>query len=282
MKIALLPNLEKKNAARCAAETIDRLHALGIQVWMRIANRQYGFAADCWAPDDKELFSGCDAAIAVGGDGTIIREARCAAMAGKPILGVNTGRLGFVAELEPNELHLLSHLAEGNYTIENRLLLRAEFADEQGVQRIDALNDVVIARGALSRIIDFQVGLNQTAMARYRADGLIFATPTGSTAYSLSAGGPVLDPVMRSFLLTPICPHALNSRPVVFSEEARLTVQTFLTADAKAYLSVDGDRAIPLCQGQQVTISRSPYTARLLKLKQHHFYQILNQKLGST
>lgn len=282
MMIALLPNLEKNHAAQCAYEIIARLHTLGVQVWMRAADRQQGFAADGWQEDLHVLLSSCDAAIAVGGDGTIIHEARHAAIAGKPILGVNTGRLGFVAELEPDELDLLSNLANGTYTVEDRILLRAEFEDTHGIQQIDALNDVVVARGALSRIIDFQVGLNQTDMARYRADGLIFATPTGSTAYSLSAGGPVLDPVMHSFLLTPICPHSLNSRSVVFSEDSCLTVKAFMTADAKAYLSVDGDRAIPLRQGQQVTVSRSPYTARLLKLKQNHFYKILNQKLGST
>lgn len=281
MKIALLPNFGKKNAPQCTQEIITCLHTFGMQVWMRAADRQQGFAADCWQTDFYEMLAGCDAAIAVGGDGTIIHEARHAAIAGLPILGVNTGRLGFVAGLEINELRLLSGLADGTYTVENRILLRAQFETAAGVQQVDALNDVVIARGALSKIIDFQVGLNGTEMAHYRADGLIFATPTGSTAYSLSAGGPVLDPVMQSFLLTPICPHSLTSRPVVFSEDACLTVRTFMNADAKTYLTVDGDSAIPLQQGQQVSVSRSPYTAQLIKLKQNHFYKILNQKLGS-
>ncbi len=279
MIVALLPNLAKKNASQCTVKILHKLHTLGMEVWMRASDRQQAFQPDCWAEDFYAMLAACSFAIAVGGDGTIIHEARHAAIARKPILGVNTGRLGFVAELEPDELDLLGKLANGTYQMEQRLLLRAEYESESGMHQIDALNDVVIARGALSKIIDFTVSLNHSEMAHYRADGLIFSTPTGSTAYSLSAGGPVLDPAMRGFLLTPICPHSLSSRPVVFTDSACLAASATSAADAEIYLTVDGDTAVPLRHGQQVMVQRSPYTAQLIKLKQNHFYETVNRKL---
>ena len=282
MIVVLLPNLDKKDAPQCTQEIIRRLHRFDMQVWMRVSDKRESFAADRWVSDFYALLSDCDLVITVGGDGTIIHEARHAAVAGKPILGINTGRVGFVAGLEPDELNLLSRLAEGAYTLETRIMLRAEFESKSGNRQIDALNDVVIARGALSKIIDFDVELNHTEMAHYRADGLIFATPTGSTAYSLSAGGPVLDPTMRGFLLTPICPHTLAGRAIVFTENACLTVKTYSTTQAKTFLTVDGDSAVELENGQQVTVRRSPYAVQLIKLKQNHFYEIVNQKLTES
>ncbi|MCH3971870.1 MAG: NAD(+)/NADH kinase [Oscillospiraceae bacterium] len=279
MIIALLPNLEKTNAPRCTREIISRLHSLGAKVYMRASDRQQAYDADRWIADFKALLFYCNAAIAVGGDGTIIHEARHTAIAGKPILGINTGRIGFVAGLEPNELSLLKNLVSGNYTIENRLMLRAQFETEGCNRCIEALNDVVIARGTRSKIIDFEVGFNNSEMAHYRADGLIFATPTGSTAYSLSAGGPVLDPAVSGFLLTPVCSLSLASRPVVFGQDACLTVKAFSDENDKNYLTVDGDDAIALNAGQTITVSRSPYTAQLIKLKKNHFYEVVNKKL---
>lgn len=279
MIIALLPNLRKAHAPRCTHEIIKCLHELGAKIYMRASDRQQAYDADRWVDDFQELLGSCSAAIAVGGDGTIIHEARHTAIAGRPILGVNTGRLGFVAGLEPNELGLLKNLVRGNYTLENRLMLRARFETDGVIRQTDALNDVVIARGTRSKIIDFEVGFNDNEMTHYRADGLIFATPTGSTAYSLSAGGPVLDPGVSAFLLTPICSLSLASRPVVFSPDACLTVKTFSAAEEQNYLTVDGDDAIPLQAGQQVIVSRSPYTAQFIKLKQNHFYEVVNKKL---
>lgn len=277
MLVALLPNLQKNNAPRCTVHCIEVLHSSGAQVCMRTRDRQPAFAADMFL-EESQLFTACDMAVAIGGDGTIIHEARHAALAGKPVLGVNTGRLGFVAALEPEEIGELARLPGGVYTVEERLMLRAWVRGAQGPSSFDAVNDVVLSRGANARILDFEVGLDSREMCHYRADGLIFATPTGSTAYSLSAGGPVLDPAMSSFVLTPICPHSLTSRPVVFRRDARLTVRMGVPQGGAA-LTVDGDEAMLLDAGQELAVSRSPVSARFIKLKSDNFYQTLSRKL---
>lgn len=281
MRVALLPNLQKPHAGACSREIISRLHGLGAQVLMRASDRSPAFAADRFVPDIRDLFDACTLAIAVGGDGTIIHEARHAARAGKPILGVNTGHLGFVAELETDELDRLALLASGDYAEEKRILLRASFLGADGAPRqADAINDVVLTRGATTKILDFAVSFNHTELSRYRADGLIFSTPTGSTAYSLSAGGPFIAPDLGCFLLTPICPHSLMSRPVVVGGDACLTASIGSRSGGEAYLTVDGDEALPLAPASAVEVSRSPFTARLIKLKQDSFYAIINQKFA--
>lgn len=282
MKILIQPNLTKAGAARHTARVISRLSELGVACLME---EQFRFAFDglplafCEEPSDG--FAACDVVIAVGGDGTIIRSAKDAAAFGKPVLGVNVGRLGFVAGLETDELDRLPLLMEGEYLVDERMMIEVRLEREGEVFSYYALNDVVMARGALSRILDFRVLLDQSHVGDYRADGLIVSTPTGSTAYSLSAGGPVIDPGMRCLLLTPICPHSLFTRPVVFGENSCLSLQASSTEDGvNCYLTVDGQISIPMKDNEPVLCRKAERAARLLKLKSTNFYEVVNKKLA--
>jgi len=230
--------------------------------------------------DFYKMIEACDTIIAVGGDGTIIHSAKHAAVANKPILGINVGRLGFVAGLEMNELDYLKDLVDGNYTVENRMMLSISFVQNGKSKSYYALNDAVIARGSLSRIVDFKVSFNENNVCDYRADGLIIATPTGSTAYSLSAGGPVIDPSMQCIILTPICPHSLFTRSVVFGPESRLSVLSKSNYDSEIFLTVDGETSIQIQNGESITFCSSKLVAKLIKLKHKNFYEVVNEKLA--
>lgn len=230
--------------------------------------------------DFYQGLAACDIVVAVGGDGTIIHAAKHAAMAGKPVLGINVGRLGFVAGLEADELEKLEGLVTGKYAVENRMLLQVDTALDDVHQTYYALNDAVISRGSLSRILDFKVLFNSANMCGYRADGLIFSTPTGSTAYSLSAGGPVIDPSMECILLTPICPHSLFARSYIFDEKARLSIRAgVMDGEADVLLTVDGESGIAVPAGETISVTRCDADACLIKIKQMSFYDVLGKKL---
>jgi NAD+ kinase len=283
MKIAVLPNLSKNNAQQYTVELIRRLRAQSAVVLMD-AQYQAPFAGEdlVYFKDFFSMLQSCDLAVAVGGDGTIIHAAKHAAVAGKPLLGINLGRLGFVAGMEPDELHKLPQLFSGAYRVEKRMMLSIVVQRPDGVSdEIFALNDAVISRGALSRIVDLTVEKGGGRVCRYRADGLIVSTPTGSTAYALSAGGPVLEPLMKCMLLTPICAHSLFSRSILFDAEAVLTVAAQTgDAEGEAYLTVDGERALPLYDKDRILIRRASIEAQLVNMKDQDFYEILSEKLA--
>ncbi|HHV31201.1 NAD(+)/NADH kinase [Caproiciproducens sp. LBM24188] len=281
MKIAVMPNLSKTNAQLHTERVITKLQGLGAEVLMKSAfERCFPDMGVTFYTDFFRLMEDCDAVIAVGGDGTIIHFARHAAAVEKPILGINVGRLGFVAGLETDELDALKNLVDGNYTIEHRMMLDIRFEQDHKTLVYQALNDAVLARGALSRILDFQVNFNNANIGNYRADGLIVSTPTGSTAYSLSAGGPVIDPSLKCILLTPICPHSLMNRPVVFGSESKLSLQAYSNYESEIFLTVDGEYSVRVADHQSIEIARSNQTARIIKLKQDNFYEIVNEKLA--
>lgn len=276
-----MPNLSRERAKLYTADLIRRLRGLGAGVLMKAdLGREFDGLGVRFFPELRELIRACDVVVAVGGDGTIIHCARNAAAAGKPILGVNVGRLGFVAGLETDEFDRLEKLVDGGYELEKRMMLEVRLTENGEEKTYPALNDVVIARGALSRILDFKVSLNDTRVCDYRADGLILATPTGSTAYSLSAGGPVIDPSMNCILLTPICPHSLLSRPVVFGPEARLSVQAHSDYESEIILMADGEISRRIPDGSRIEVYQSSSTVQIIKLKSKNFYEIVNDKLG--
>lgn len=281
MKIAVLPNLSRSRAQSDTARLIRRLKELGSSVSMH-SSFQKDFA-DCevsFFDDFDEMIRSCDLIIALGGDGTIIHSARHAAAFDKPVLGVNVGRLGFLAELETNEFDELGKLAAGNYQIEQRMMLEIRYTENGNVKTCTALNDAVITRGALSPMPDFRVGFNGQTVCEYRGDGLIISTPTGSTAYSLSAGGPIIDPQLSCILLSPICSHSLLTRPVVFGPDAKLSVQTYFRTESEAYLTMDGEISVKIGSSQMIEFCRSEKTVRIIRLKDHNFYDIVNKKLG--
>lgn len=274
MKIAILPNLNKEEAKACLEEVLAVLKNCQVVVkdFFFRQNKAYRFE------NDPEL-SECDLFIAIGGDGTIIHMAKAAAFFGKPLLGVNAGNLGFNAGIERKDLPLLPSLLKKEFRLERRHLIQAEIFSKSGeVRRFLALNDAVIS-GELSKIIDYKMAVGKEGpWYRYRADGLILATPTGSTAYSLSAGGPVIEPGMDCMVYTPICPHSLFDRSVIFSSGTVLAVE-ILENPGKLLLTVDGEEPVTLVLGDRLNFSIAEPTVSFLKLDHKSFYEVLNAKM---
>lgn len=280
MKIAIVVNLSKEKAIPCAKE---------VSILMLGKNADVYMLSDC-TPHFKGiqityfntielLFENCDMAITVGGDGTIIHAAKYAAKYEVPLIGVNVGRLGFAADVEPEEISKLSRLISGDYLTEKRFLLDVEVVKGGISKNYLAVNDAVIARGQFSKIIDLHLSLNGEEISKYRADGLLFSTPTGSTAYSLSAGGPILAPQMECILLTPVCPHSLFSRSVLFSGDSTLSVKVKIPNDCSCILTIDGEKNVDILADDMVIIKKSELQLQFVSLHKRNFYNLLNQKL---
>jgi NAD+ kinase len=281
LKIAIVPNLSKHNAQYHTVKVMEKLRELGAEVFIMSEYKNICTGCEVQFYDNfKTMLKDCDILIAVGGDGTIIHCARHAAEAQKPILGINVGRVGFVASLETDELEKLSRLVDGDYKIERRMMLDVKFEADGKQTTYCALNDAVISRGSLSRMLDLKVRFNDTNVCNYHADGLIVSTPTGSTAYSLSTGGPVIDPSISCILLSPICPHSLFTRSVVFGSDAKLCVQASSKYDCEIFLIIDGETYIKINENQKIEFSRSEQAVQIIKLKDDSFYEIVNEKLA--
>lgn len=273
MKIAVFPNYQTLSGRDELARVCEALQKLPVELLLP--------SDEAFPPADADvLLAACDVAVALGGDGTIIHCAKRAAAFQKPVLGINCGRLGFMAGLEPDELDQLHRLISGQYDTEYRMMLDVTVTDSNGESRYSALNEAVISRGPLSRMIEVEVANRGVPLSAYKADGVIVATPTGSTAYSLSAGGPVVDPALDCLLLTPICPHSLHTRPYIFHNDACLTVVPHTREDGPAvFLTVDGEEGVAIPADGCVRITKSDTRAALIKLRHQSFYEILDRKL---
>ena len=227
---------------------------------------------------DREM-GNADLVICFGGDGTILHIAKAATKRGLPLLGVNIGTLGFMAELESTELDKLRLLAEGKYTIDNRMMLDVTVQREREIIFHDiCLNDAVITKGAVARIVHLAVKCDGIQAMECGGDGVIISTPTGSTAYSLSAGGPIVEPEAESIIITPICSHDVASRCIVASGKRVVTVSMTSASRRNAYLSVDGGKTLRLNMGDVVTIKKSKLETRLVRLNDRSFYDVVNLK----
>ena len=221
--------------------------------------------------------------ICFGGDGTILHMAKTATRKNVPILGVNIGTLGFMAELESSELNLLAKLARDEYTLDKRMMLDVVVQRDRDIIFHDiGLNDVVITKGAVARIAHLNVKCDGIQALQCGGDGVIIATPTGSTAYSLSAGGPIVEPEARNILITPICAHDVMSRCIVASDKRTITVELVHNARRNAYLSVDGGKSIRLNMGDVATVKRSNLETKLLRLKDRSFYDVVSMKFKNN
>ncbi len=290
MKLLIMPNLEKANTLRCAEGIKEHLGGHCLLMYQKRYGQELSGLGDVFSDDTCWLLGEADIVIAIGGDGTIIHAAKLAAEAGKPILGINSGHLGFTAGLEPEELGSITRLLCEPLPIERRMMLEVSVISPGGECRLccTAINDAVITRGSLARIITLDIAENDRPALSFRADGVIVSTPTGSTAYALSAGGPVIAPQINCIPATPICPHDLSSRTVIFSDSSRLTVTTGErrgcvaqdTPDSDIYLTVDGEISCPLSYGDRVEIARSPLDAQFIKLKSMGFSEILKAKFS--
>ena len=231
---------------------------------------------------DREM-PGAYMVICFGGDGTIMHMAKAATRQGVPILGVNIGTLGFMAELESGELELLKKIANEEFTIDDRMMLDVTVQRERDILFHDiCLNDVVVTKGAVARVIHLNVNCDGVQAMGCSGDGIIVATPTGSTAYNLSAGGPIVEPEAANILVTPICAHDMVSRSIVASDKRVITVALTKNMRRSAYLSVDGGKAVRMNMGDVATIKKSPLTTKLVRLKDRSFYDVVNQKFKNS
>jgi len=236
-------------------------------------------SVSCRVASIGEVAAGADVLVVLGGDGTLLAASHLVDRP-VPVLGVNFGSLGFLTEITMPELYpTLEGVLRGEYRFEERRMLHArvqqrDTADTTG----DVLNDVVVTKAALSRIIEFDVAIDGLFVSAFRADGLIVSSPTGSTAYNLAAGGPILHPTLDAVVLTPICPHMLSNRPLVVSDRSSIEVRLRAGRESDAHLTLDGQRGFPLRGGDVVTVTRSSRTIRLVKA-QRDYFEVLRTKL---
>lgn len=222
-----------------------------------------------------------DLLICFGGDGTILHAARDATKYSLPILGVNLGSVGFMAELERSELPMLTQLSKGNLKLEERMMLQVRIRKGNKVISEElALNDAVFFKGSMARVAELEVLADNILLSKITGDGVIIATPTGSTAYSMSAGGPIVEPTAKSIVVTPVCAHQLTARSMVLDAYRSVTVRLPKGSRKSLYLSIDGGKVIRMTGSEQVEISRAEKTTKLVRLMNRSFYQLLNQKLG--
>lgn len=280
MKTAVVVNLSKTEAISCAEEVSLLLLSNNAEVYMLEECMQYykGIKIS-YEKTIEDLFDVCDFAITIGGDGTIIHAAKYAASYDKPLIGVNVGRLGFAADVEIEETNKLLKILSGDYSVENRMLIDVEVIKKGISKHYLAVNDAVIARGQLSKIVDLYISLDGEKIAKYRADGLLFATPTGSTAYSLSAGGPIIAPQMECILMTPVCPHSLYSRSVLFDGNSELSVSVKIPSECCCVLTIDGEKNVDILADDIVIIRKSELKLKLASIHKRNFYAKLNEKL---
>ncbi|MEE1066653.1 MAG: NAD(+)/NADH kinase [Acutalibacteraceae bacterium] len=276
MKIALLPNLTRKNALKVSLEVCKKLDELNAYYMVKIEDRKLFEKTKAEFLSQDKMISECDVIITVGGDGTIIHAAK----AGKPILGINAGRIAFMAGLESAELDMLKNLIDGNYENDRRMMLKADVCDSDGnvVKTCFCVNDVVVARGKQIKMEDISVEHNGKLINNYTADGVIISTPTGSTAYSLSAGGPVVDPQIESILLTPICTHSLFSRALIFKPDS--VFRLYSPTSAELSLSCDGEDTVTVPGDHYVLVTKAEIYGDFIRIKNETFLEILNSKLA--
>lgn len=231
--------------------------------------------------DEEELYKRCDALIAIGGDGTILNVAQKACLYGVPIIGINLGRLGFLADVETSEVEqFLPRLLTKEYTIEERMMLAINVIDPSGEShKFYALNDIYVARGSSSRISEFEIKVNDHFLDLYPADGIIVATPTGSTAYNLSAGGPIVAPYASQMIITPISPHSIYSRAVILPDTDHIQIKTNNYDGTILELVIDGQMKMNITPMHFIEVQKAPYITKLIKLSDLHFFEILRNKI---
>lgn len=280
--IGIIANLTKDRAAQTVSEVSEWLRKRGIQTLITKDCMAVLGSDSCRAVDIEELICQVDSLIVFGGDGTLLNVARIPGAGNVPILAVNLGSLGFLTEITLDELYpALTKVLDGNFQLHERMMLRATLRSENE-EKIEAqsvaLNDAVIRQGAFSRIISLESYIDGEHVATYGADGLIIATPSGSTAHSLSAGGPIVHPDLSAFILTPICPHTLTMRPHIVSAESRVSI-IIRSAHSNMMLTIDGQEAFDLHPNSVVEIDKAPETIKLISSCKRSYYEVLRTKL---
>ena len=281
-KIILTPNPYRDKNFQTVRNAVQVLKEVGIQPRLCLpfeVDRSYDLPRDLrFSKLDREL-PNADLVICFGGDGTILHMAKAATRKGIPILGVNIGTMGFMAELESTELDKLALLAKGEFTLDSRMMLDVTVHRDRDIILHDiCLNDVVLTKGTVARIVHLSVECDGVQAMECGGDGIIVSTPTGSTAYNLSAGGPIVEPDARNIIITPICAHDVGSRCIVASDRRTVTVEMIHNARRNAYLSADGGRAVRLNMGDVAIIKKSNLETKLVRLKDRSFYDVVSAK----
>lgn len=277
MKALIIFNLSKTGAATLSAEIAKILKSAGITPCIFGENIIYAEKVDAEIVESPAC---CDYIITVGGDGTILRWGKVAADFGIPLLGVNLGRLGFMASVERGEIGKIPELLSGEYHISRRMMLDVELIrDGESIFSERALNDVTVSRSSRSKLPEFVVSCGEHEVSRVRADGIILSTPTGSTAYSLSAGGPILSPDLECVEFTALCPHTLFNRPMIFSDKQTISARVYHYDNSKATFSVDGAKAVPIEENDVLKLTRCPKDLLLIEAGEGFFGSIHNKLL---
>ncbi|MBQ1678445.1 MAG: NAD(+)/NADH kinase [Oscillospiraceae bacterium] len=283
-RVVMTPNPYRDRDFACVRQAKEILERSGVEVKICLAfDVDPGFALPVGVElsELQEEIKSADALICFGGDGTILHSSKLAMRRGIPILGVNIGTVGFMAELESGEMELLSKLADDDYTVDERMTIFVRLIHEgRVIYRDVALNDAVITKGAVARVIQTAVFLDGVEAMNFSGDGLIAATPTGSTAYSMSAGGPIVEPQADNIILTPICAHNLQPRSLIASPQRKVEIQVGRVNRRNAFLSVDGGKAMRVYGGDRILLEMGSQKTKLLKLKDVTFFDIVKSKLN--
>jgi len=278
--VGIIANLTKDGASHIVAEVSDWLRSRGIQPLITEDCAAALSLEVCSAMDEEKLVHQADSLVVFGGDGTLLSVARIPGAEGVPILAVNLGSLGFLTEVTLDELYpMLTKMLENDFQLDERIMLRATLYEENKAEAQSvALNDAVISKGPFSRIISLESYIDGEHVATYRADGLIVSTPSGSTAYSLSAGGPIVYPGLNVFILTPICPHTLTVRPHIVSADSHISI-IVRSVHSNIMLTIDGQKAFNLHPDSVVKIERASETVKLIRSRKRSYYEVLKTKL---
>ena len=280
--VILTPNPYRDRNFQTVRSAMQLLKDAGLRVSLCLpfdVDRNFELPKDLRFSRLEREMPNADVVICFGGDGTILHTAKAATKRGVPILGVNIGTMGFLAELESTDLNRLLQLASGDFKLDPRMMLDVTVQRDRDIIFHDiCLNDVVVTKGAVARIVYLSVECDGVQAMSCGGDGVIVSTPSGSTAYNLSAGGPIVEPDARNMIITPICAHDMVSRCVVTSDRRVITIRMVQNARRNAFLSVDGGKALRLNMGDVVTIRKSKYETKLVKLNDRSFYDVVNAK----
>ena len=282
--VILTPNPYRDKNFQTVREAMRILKDAGISTRLCLpfeVDRSFDLPRDLRFSRLERELPNAEMVICFGGDGTILHMAKAATRKGIPILGVNIGTMGFMAELESTELDKLLKVARGEYTLDSRMMLDVTVQRDRDILFHDiCLNDVVVTKGAVARIVHLCVRCDGVAAMEFGGDGVVVSTPTGSTAYSYSAGGPIVEPEAKNIIITPICAHEIGSRCIVASDSRVISVEQIQNARRNAFLSVDGGRAVRLSMGDVATIKKSHLETRLVRLKDRSFYDVVSSKFN--
>ncbi len=279
MRIAVFPNVDKPNAGAVLDRIFRFFSERDVQLMLPMDEARFFGCAETYGVENIEQ-APADMALSLGGDGTLLGVCHRYGRNEVPVCGINIGTLGFMADIELDELEdRLEKILVGGYYIEQRLLL-AGFVKSNGRERFlgNAINDVVVTKGGMARMLRLGLSINETHLMDYKADGIIVASPTGSTAYSLSAGGPIMNPTIQALLVTPICAHTFNMRPLVVNEHDVIHIH-IAAVHQDILVTFDGQESFHLLPGDEVVVRKAQQYARIVKFEDQDYYQILRTKL---